>query len=396
MPPALYLSARSLDALPWPAGHRLAIPRLPLTEALLEAQGWLAPGQAVPAPQADRPALERFHTAAYLDALERAERVGDLPLAVAERHRLAAPSLMRAVLQRGGPLPENPVFAGMVQRHATAAGAGLLAAQQLLAGPAAVLAPVGGSHHARPDAARGYCYFNDIALAIGALLEGGMGRVLYVDLDAHHGDAVEAAFAQDLRVLTISLHRRGSWESGDDLRPAGSVNALNLPLPAGTDDGGLLYLLKHAVLPAARAFRPQAVVLLSGADGLHDDPVGGLGFSTAGLWRAAAEVLALSDRQLVLGGGGYNPVAAARLWAGLWAQMTGHDPAAPLTPAASALLQALPGAPPPRASLGEPLRLGPIRPEIARLAYDAATLLPQLDRATPRPAAPRRLAALRP
>lgn len=395
LPPATYLSAHSLDALPWPAGHRLAIPRLPLTQRLAEALGWLSAADCVPARQASAAELLRFHTPDYVAAVLRAEASGDLPAAEAMRHRLATPSLRAALFSpasRASVLPENPVFPGMVARHATAAGAGLQAAQLLLAGPAAVLAPVGGSHHARRDSARGYCYFNDIALGIQALLDGGMRRVLYVDLDAHHGDAVEDAFRRDPRVLTISVHRRGNWESGDDVRPPGSLGALNLPLPAQASDAELLYALKHAVLPAARDFRPEAVVLLSGADALHDDPVGGLGYSARGLWLAARELLGLADRQLVLGGGGYNPLAAARLWTGLWGLLRGEDPAsAALTPAAQAALAQPPGPLSPDA-----LRLGPIRPEAARTVAEAARALPGLFQLSPPAFAAPRLRAPQP
>ena len=143
----------------------------------------------------------------------------------------------------------------------------------------------GGLHHAMPGGASGFCIYNDASLAIARLLELGAERVAYVDVDVHHGDGVQAAFWEDPRVLTISLHEhprtlfpQTGWPEETGVRGAEGA-AVNVALPAGTGDAGWLRAF-HAVVPELLAdFRPQVLVTQHGADTHFEDPLAHLAVS---------------------------------------------------------------------------------------------------------------------
>ncbi len=311
--------------------HPLAIPRVSLTLDLVRALGWLPDGAYIDAPRATPAELARFHDPAYIAAVQRAERDRRVDPEVSARYQIG----------RAG----NPVYPEVFSRPATACGATLAAVELLLGGadaPQIVHSPAGGTHHGRRDRAAGFCYFNDPVLGILRLLDRGVARVLYVDLDAHHGDGVEDAFRDEPRVLTISIHERGRWPySGgiDDQGPSWR----NLPVPAGFNDSELAFLIGEAVVPLADSFAPEAVVIQSGADGLADDPMSKLALiQQRASWQAVARLQALAPRTLVLGGGGgYNPWAVARCWAGIWATVAGIEIPHRLPEAAERLLRAV-------------------------------------------------------
>lgn len=225
---------------------------------------------------------------------------------------------LRGYVGHGLGTPDNPVFRHMHEASALVAGGSLLAADEILAGRATrVVNIAGGLHHAMRNHASGFCIYNDCALAIRRLLDGGMSRVAYVDIDVHHGDGVQEAFVDDPRVLTISLHQHpftlwpGTGNSTDIGAPGAEGSAVNVPLPPGTSDGGWLRAF-HAVVPALlRAFEPEVLVTQHGADTHVEDPLADLALSVDGQ-RAAHRALAhLADttaggRWLALGGGGYS------------------------------------------------------------------------------------------
>ncbi len=343
---------------------------------LCRALGWLPEERYIDSPRATPAELARFHEPAYIQAVIEAERRQSVPPAARERFNIG----------RNG----NPIFPEVFRRPATACGGSILAAR-LIADGGTVYNPAGGTHHGRPGRASGFCYFNDPALAILTLLDGGLERIFYLDLDAHHGDGVQAAFAEDPRVLTVSVHEAGRWPmSGTGAQ--GSVEdraggaARNLPMPAGFNDHELDHLLDAAILPLAAEFRPQAVVLQCGADALDDDPQSRLALSNRGLWQAVRAVGGLAPRFLVLGGGGYNPWSVARCWAGVWATLAGHEIPERLPPAGEAVLRALAwrhsrGRNPPEnwfTTLADRPRPGPLRDEVRDLAKRVAAPDPAL------------------
>lgn len=341
--------------------HPLAIQRVPATLDLIAALGWRDPAREREAPQADDAALTRFHTADYIAALRQAEATQHATPDMRERHHIGAHG--------------NAVYPRMFRRPATSAGGTIAACRAVLQGGIAYN-PGGGTHHGQPDRAAGFCFVNDPVLGILAWLDAGLSRVLYLDIDAHHGDGVEQAFAGEPRVLCISLHEAGRWPGTG---AAHTATARNFPVPEGFHDSELAFLLDHAILPAAEAFAPQAVMLQCGADALEEDPLARLSLSNRALWRVVRACVGLAPRLVVLGGGGYNPYTVARAWAGVWATLNGLAIPETLPPAAQAVLrdQSYPraaGRNPPAhwfTTLADAPRQGAIRPAVRALAAAA-------------------------
>lgn len=355
----VYIASDIYRASRYGTKHPLSIPRVSTTTDFIRALGWLEPASYRDGPMATPDELTRFHHPDYIAALQRAERDGDLPQEDKQRFQIGT----------GG----NPIYGEVFRRPATSAGSSMLAAELLAAGTARIVhSPAGGTHHGRPDRASGFCYLNDPVLGILRLLDRGLGRIAYVDLDAHHGDGVEAAFADDPRVLTISLHEFGRWPYSGALQDRAGDFARNLPVPPGFHDDELMLLVEGAVLPLLDAFRPDALVLQCGCDGLADDPLSRLALSNRGIWAAVGLLKALAPRLLVLGGGGYNPWAVPRCWGGIWGLLNGFDIPEPLPDPARAVLEEITwnrsqGRNPPRhwfETMADDWSGGPIRAEI--------------------------------
>ena len=304
--------------------HPLSIIRVAGVVDLCEILGWFDHGQFRESPRASVEQLQEFHHADYVAAIMTADAKGSVDKAVRERYRIGT--------------MENPLFPGLFKRASTAVGGSILAAELALDGRV-VFHPSGGTHHGRADRASGFCYFNDPVFAILTFLARGMERVLYVDLDAHHGDGVQDAFADDSRVLTISIHEEKRWPHSGLVEDRASGAARNLPVPRDFNDSELDFLIENAVRPLAGAFNPDALVITCGADGLEGDPLSGLALSNVGLWTAVEKLLEDSDRSVVLGGGGYNPWTVVRCWGGLWGRLSGREIPAVLPPDAQTLLQ---------------------------------------------------------
>ncbi|MDH3475593.1 MAG: acetoin utilization protein AcuC [Rhodospirillales bacterium] len=352
--------------------HPLAIPRVSTCIDLCRVLGWLPDEVYLDSPRATAEQLCRFHAADYVAALIEAERRQSVPPAVRRRYNIGCNG--------------NPIFPEIFRRPATACGGSILAAR-LIAEGGRVYNPAGGTHHGQADRASGFCYLNDPVLAILTLLDGGVERVLYLDVDAHHGDGVQAAFAEDPRVLTVSIHEAGRWpmserHGGGAASDRAGGAARNLPVPAGLNDSEMAFLLEAAVLPLAEAFEPEAVVLQCGADALEDDPLSRLSLSNLALWHVVEAVRGLAPRLLVLGGGGYNPWSVARCWAGVWGRLNGYEAPERLPSEAEAVLRALrwrhrSGRQPPErwfVTLADRPRPGPIRPEVRDIARSVLAL----------------------
>ncbi len=299
--------------------HPLAIPRVERVIDLCHALGWLHPEEFCPSPCASASELARFHTPEYIAALRRAAQEGKADAQTRERFAI-------------GTL-ENPLFPGLFERASTCVGGSIRAAELSLEGRI-VFHPAGGTHHGRPDRASGFCYFNDPALAILTLLDRSIERLLYVDLDAHHADAVQDAFAAEARVWTISVHEQGRWPYTGAVSDTAGGRACNLPVLSGFHDRELRFLLDEVILPLGQWAAPQVVVLVCGADALAGDPLSSMALSNVALWSAASDIVALAPAAVVLGGGGYNPWTAARYWTGLWGTLSGREMPPTLPPAA--------------------------------------------------------------
>jgi acetoin utilization protein AcuC len=233
---------------------------------------------------------------------------------------------------------DTPVFEGIHEAASAVVGGTLAACREVWSGRTRhAVNLVGGLHHAMRDAASGFCVYNDAAAGIAELLRAGCARVAYVDLDAHHGDGVEAAFASDPRVLTISLHQDGrtifpGTGASSDVGNVGAEGyAVNVPLPLGTDDSGWLRAFSGVVPVLLREFAPEVIVTQCGCDAHRNDPLTDLRVSVEGFaisYRLMHELAheVCDGRWVVLGGGGYDLVSAVpRAWASLLAEVSGES-----------------------------------------------------------------------
>jgi len=280
-----------------------------------------------------------------------------VPAGDADLTRIHHPDYLEAVRQAPGDpfftgwglnTPDNPVFDGMHEASARICGASIAAAEAVWSGTVRSAVNIaGGLHHAMAARAAGFCVYNDPAVAIARLLDRGCRRVAYVDVDVHHGDGVQAAFYDDPRVLTISLHETplalfpGTGFADETGGPAAEGSAVNVPLPPGTTDAGWLRAF-HAIVPSVlRAFAPEIIFSQCGADAHRLDPLADLGLSVDGQRAAYLAMRDLADelcegRWVATGGGGYALVEVVpRAWTHLLAAASGEplDPATP-TPAA--------------------------------------------------------------
>ncbi|HQU16932.1 MAG: acetoin utilization protein AcuC [Chromatiales bacterium 21-64-14] len=330
---AVFIGARRYRGASYGDHHPLAIPRVSLTLDLIRSYDALRAAEYLESRCATEAELLGFHTPDYIAAMRRCEALGKVPNAYRQRHNIGN--------------YENPYFPGFFHTPATAAGGSVQGAEQLIAGRIA-FNPAGGMHHARADQARGFCFFNDPVLAIQRLRREGM-RVLYVDIDAHHGDGVEAAFHGDAGVATLSLHMDTAYAypfTGGGIRDWGGGRAVNLPLPRSTNDSEYRRAFETLWRAALESFRPDAVTLQAGTDILFPDPLGKFRISTA-LFLELVETLVLdapahpdgTPRLLALGGGGYHPLALARCWTGVWAVLSGRRLPEALPAAGAALLR---------------------------------------------------------
>ena len=346
--------------------HPLAIPRVSTTLDLIRALGWLDEAQYRDSPQATEAQLARFHAPDYIAALRRAEASQAVSAEDRARFRIGADG--------------NPVYREVFRRPATSAG-GVILAARLTAGGGVAHCPGGGTHHGMRDRASGFCYLNDAVLGLLEWLDHGLTRILYLDVDAHHGDGVEVAFRDDPRVVTLSIHERGRWPfTGTAHGPCG---ALNLPVPQGFNDTEMRHLLHGAVLPLVEGWHPQAIMLQCGADALEEDPLARLSLSNNAHAEVIAAIMHAAPRFVLLGGGGYNPWTVARCWAPGWGVLAGHAPPPRLPPAAEAVLRRLSfnraaGRNPPEhwfTTLADAPREGPVREEVRDLLRGLPAML---------------------
>ncbi len=313
---AAFLHSPEIEQYHYPPDCPLKTERAGMTRDILAGVGLLAaPDRAVVGFEtAPREVLERFHTARYLDTMQRAAG-GDLDV---------------TGLAMGFGQPEVPVFREMVDYAALACGATLRGADLLAAGQAdRVFNPSGGYHHARPEMAAGFCYMNDVALGCLVLADR-VDRVLFLDIDVHHGDGVQDFFYDRADVLTMSFH-----ETGEALFPGtgyptdlgtgdGRGYSVNVPLPPGTYDEAMVRAFEAVAPPLVEAFNPDIIVYEVGADGLAGDPLADLALTNNLYAELTRQVAGFGKPVLATGGGGYHPENTARAWALVWSVLVGE------------------------------------------------------------------------
>src|SRR6478672_820971 len=321
-PPTMVAWSPDMTAYNFGPGHPMAPERMDLTARLSRSLGLFDLDDVdLAAPEVASDAeLESVHSADYVAAVRRVS---------------TDPS--RPDESRGLGTEDDPAFAGMHEAAARLAGGSLLAAQRVLDGSAVHAVNFGGGmHHAARERASGFCIYNDAALAIQKLLDGGVQRVAYIDVDAHHGDGTQSIFWDDPRVLTISLHESGltlfpgTGFANEIGGPNAQGSAVNVALPAGTVDAGWLRAF-HAVVPQLiGAFEPEVIVSQHGCDSHRLDPLTHLNISVDGQREAATAIGNLAaryceNRWISTGGGGYNVVSVVpRSWSHLIAIAAGR------------------------------------------------------------------------
>jgi acetoin utilization protein AcuC len=298
--------------------HPLRPGRVELTMALARDAGLLEQAKVVPPLALSGGDLARVHDLDYLAAVKTASESG------------------RPVLDYGLAPGDNPPFPGMHEAATLVCGATVAAAAAIVAGEAVhAFSPAGGLHHAMPGQASGFCIYNDPAVAIAWLLEHGIERVAYVDVDVHHGDGVEAIFADEPRVLTISVHESGRFLFPGTGFPheighgAARGTIANLPLPPSTTDDLYLPAFDAVVPKLVRAFEPDVLVTQLGCDSHYTDPLAHLGLTTRAYAELAGRLHDLAHtvtkgRWLATGGGGYQwATVVPRAWCSYLAEMLG-------------------------------------------------------------------------
>jgi acetoin utilization protein AcuC len=304
------------------ADHPLAPVRVELTVELIRGVDLIDGYRVVEVEPAalDDADLLRLHRPDFLAAVQRVS---------------ADPSIHADWAHGLGP-GDNPIFSGMHEASKLVCAASREAARQVWEGEADhAFNPAGGLHHAMPDRASGFCVYNDPAVAIDWLLEHGAERVCYLDVDVHHGDGVERMFADDPRVLTVSLHESGRFlfpgtGASEDIGGSGAPgSAANLPFWPGTDGAVWLDSWDAVVEPLVRGFAPDIIVSQLGADTHATDPLAHLALTVDDFGAIVSRLHRLSHevcdgRWVAVGGGGYQLVhVVPRSWTIAFAEMTG-------------------------------------------------------------------------
>ncbi|NMP21298.1 acetoin utilization protein AcuC [Sulfobacillus sp. DSM 109850] len=297
--------------------------RLSATRDLAENFGLLSPDDVIPPRPATIDELELAHSPHYVDLVRRISVTGKKTYGI-ERLGLGT--------------EDNPVFRGMHEAAALAAGGTLTAAEKIVAQQTSrALNLAGGLHHAGHGHASGFCIYNDVVAAIRWLRRETGWRVLYVETDAHHGDGVQDAFYRDPEVFFVSLHESGAFlfpgtghvdEIGEG---AGLGTTVNVPLAPATDDASWLEAFQSVVPRVMERFQPDIVISQHGCDGHYWDPLADM-CATTTFYAAVPRLLSQwvdaygINRWIAVGGGGYQSLSVVpRVWTLLWAAVSRQD-----------------------------------------------------------------------
>jgi acetoin utilization protein AcuC len=262
--------------------------------------------------------LTSFHEPGYLEVLKKVSQ-GEVNL---------------EILEKGLGTEDNPILLGIYDWALRVGGGTVTSMERLLEDKAAVaFNPYGGFHHGMPDHAEGFCYINDIVIAIKeARKRLPKSRIAYVDLDAHHGNGVQEAFDDEAGVLFISIHETGrTLYPGSGMETergsgSGTGYTINIPLEPGSDDEVYEKALTETIFPILSSFSPTIVVAVIGADVLVSDPLTNLKLTNNVYQLAIRGLIERSPKILALGGGGYDLYRTARCWTLAWAMMNNLEP----------------------------------------------------------------------
>lgn len=253
---------------------------------------------------ADDKEVMAFHTKEYIEYVKKASKLGYGTL-------------------NGG---DTPAFSGVYEASLYTVGATLLGLELVMKNEVShIFNPVGGLHHAAKDRAAGFCVFNDVAVAMAVAKEKyGIDKILYVDIDAHHGDGVFYEFYSDPYVYIADIHEDGHYlypgtgyrhEVGEG---EGKGKKLNIPLPPRADDGQFINAFDE-IVEFAENIKPELIILQAGADGILGDPLTHLAYTPKAHSYATKKLHEISHkysngRIIATGGGGYNTTNVAKAW----------------------------------------------------------------------------------
>merc|ERR1719291_1681608 len=287
-------------------GHPMKPHRMRMTHNLLLNYGLYRKMEVYRPHKATQDEMTKFHSDDYIRFLRsiRPDNMGEYS----------------KLLQRFNVGEDCPVFDGLYEFCQLSSGGSVASAVKLNKQAADIAVNwAGGLHHAKKSEASGFCYVNDIVLAILELLKY-HPRVLYIDIDIHHGDGVQEAFYLTDRVMTVSFHKYGNFFPGTGHMyevgaGAGRQYSVNVPLKEGMDDVSYEYIFTPIMQQVMDLYKPSAVVLQCGADSLSGDRLGCFNLSTKGHGKCVEFMKKFNLPLMILGGGGYTLRNVARLWA---------------------------------------------------------------------------------
>lgn len=339
-----YFTNLKVSTIAYQQDHLMRPLRVHLLHSLLDSLGLLPRlSRVMEARPASSEEMQVFHRRAYLECLTQAPLLCGNPLtseSLSFQKEFDVPV--------GSSSGDCPLFPQVWELVASQAGGSLACAEAINDGACDVAIHWGGGmHHAAAGHASGFCFVNDIVLCIKTLLRRFL-RVMYVDLDVHHGDGVEAAFLGNPRVMTLSLHQFGEGffpgtgdfydaaaDDDDDggRRRGGSTPppgfAVNVPLPPRTGDAAYLCSFFSAFQAIRGVFDPEVFVVQCGADSICGDLIGRLCLTTHAHSACVRHILEAGRRPtILLGGGGYHVLNTVRCWAIHTATALGVPPTA--------------------------------------------------------------------
>ncbi|TFK47015.1 histone deacetylase [Heliocybe sulcata] len=286
-------------------GHPMKPHRILIAHHLISAYSMLDKMHVLRAERASAETMTRFHTDEYVDFLSK-----------------VTPETAEELTYHGSRFlvgEDNPAFEGVFEFCSISAGGSIAAANRVASGAADIAINwAGGLHHAKQREASGFCYINDIVLGILELLRT-YPRVLYIDIDCHHGDGVEEAFFTTDRVMTCSFHKFGEYFPGtgqqEDIgKGKGKGYAINVPLKDGMTDETYASVFQPIITKVLEVFHPSAIVLQCGTDSLAGDKLGCFNVTMKGHAACVQFVRKQNIPMLLLGGGGYTVKNVARTW----------------------------------------------------------------------------------
>ncbi len=307
---AKLIHSKKYKELRYPTNHPLRIPRGSLLVEFLRAMELIEEDELVEGREATELDLLLFHTKEYIQALKESDECMCVKNGSLEKYGIGR--------------YENPISPAMWKGSLLASGSSLQAVELFLQGYLA-FNPAGGMHHAYPNRANGFCFLNDPAIAIEYLKRKGFKRILYIDIDAHHCDAIQEYYYEDDSVFVFSIHQSPEYafpfKSGhmEEIgKGKGKGFNMNIPLPKNIKDTEFLYALEEGLNIVKDIFNHQVYIMQLGTDALSEDYLSKFELSNACYLKVFNMVRDMFGDGIYLGGGGYHPIALVRAWTLIW------------------------------------------------------------------------------